>query len=536
MVENLLAYGFENEEHPSVQSTLRDIGNVINSFKNNKQGFGQLTKDLKDMRKIVAEKEQNFYHKLGVSDFRQLNDKLLEIEQKYDCLLPGGQVIEAIKNNFSFLKVSGATDQELADAVTEVVNKYLLEESSNNEQLFNSMIARAFDENEKDSTSAILSFLQKNLTYSKGTKTKRFITSRATSSGGRQRVGLGKVISSYNPKTNKVTASTEGIDGISGKFKKKLEEELLAVYWKENKDKFDQKINVYDLSQKTYRDYVNSFIRKYLGKSKLINIDAVQYDLNRSIASTLGYLGEVRATLILKELVPNASTRGTGNLRTELKKQEIPIDVVCAANGFQIKNYTLDNNAVDFSNTMLVPNWMSGRLKIEGELYDVLIALFGIYWYNQPLTQGNAKGIEEYTNEVYNKIDKELLVALKPIFDSRIPQMLKMTDSFSVKGDPLFHSQKLYFNTFFWINKYLVPASWILDQLIENLQKMDSGVITSSYSFNKQEKGSKNRFQVSGYDLRNKGKAPGNLYDMASKVKVNYNISIDLTEFANLRV
>lgn len=534
MVKNLLVYGFENDEHPSVQSSLREISNAIKTFKESKQGFDQLSNDLKDIRDLVAKKEQSFYTKIGVSDFRGLNDKILELEQKYACLLPGGRVIDMIKNNFSFLKVSGATDQELADAVAEVINKYLFEESSNNEQLFNSMMAKAFDENEKDATSAILSFLQKNLTYSKGTKTKRFITSRAIDGGYKQRVGLGKIISSYNQKTNKVTASIEGIDGISSKFKKKLEEELLAIYLKDNKGKFDNKINVFDLSQKTYREYVNSFIHSCLGKT--VDIESTQYDLNRSIASTLGYLGEVRATLILKELAPNATTRGTGNLRTAAKKQEIPIDIVCAANGFQIKNYTLDGNTVDFSNSMLVPNWISGRLKIEGELYDVLIALFGIYQYNQPITHGDPDNLEDYI-KMYNSIDNEFFRMLKPIFDSRIPQMLKMADTFSVDGDPLFHSQRLYFNTFFWVNKYLVPASWILDQLINSLQKMDKdgGIINSSYSFNKQGKGSKDRFQVSGQRFRRTGDSPKNLYDMAKKVKVNYNISIDLTEFANLR-
>jgi hypothetical protein len=75
-----------------------------------------------------------------------------------------------------------------------------------------------------------------------------------------------------------------------------------------------------------------------------------------------------------------------------------------------------------------------------------------------------SKGPEDlpiYEDE-YDAIQEEFK-NLKPIFDSRIPQMLKIADEFSVNGDPLLHSNRLYFNTFFWINKHLVPSSWILE-------------------------------------------------------------------------
>jgi hypothetical protein len=60
-----------------------------------------------------------------------------------------------------------------------------------------------------------------------------------------------------------------------------------------------------------------------------------QFDLNASFASVTGYLGEVRAVALLKQLLPNDNNiRGTGNLRDTAKKQEIPIDVVCESCGF----------------------------------------------------------------------------------------------------------------------------------------------------------------------------------------------------------
>jgi hypothetical protein len=79
--------------------------------------------------RTVKDKEDNFYTKLGVTDYNQLNQKIQEIERKYNDLLPGGAIIREIKNRFSFVKISGASDEEIADAVAEVVDDYLIDEA-----------------------------------------------------------------------------------------------------------------------------------------------------------------------------------------------------------------------------------------------------------------------------------------------------------------------------------------------------------------------------------------------------------------------
>ena len=264
----------------------------------------------------------------------------------------------------------------------------------------------------------------------------------------------------------------------------------------------------------------------------------VQYDLNRSISSTIGYLGELRATLMLQELAPGMDTRGTGNLRDAIKGHEIPIDIVCAANGFQIKNYTLDSEQVTFSNKLSSVSWIQSRMQLSGELESVLIALFGMYQYNQPIhpkknedgsySKTPPKRLEEY-NALYSNIEG-LIYELKDLYDSRIPQMMKIIDSFSVDGDPMFHSKRLYFNTFFWINKYLVPASWILDKIINSFEKQAESMITSSYSFHTDNK---MKYAYLGKEHRTKG-LRYNLLDMAKKVKAEYNITIDLSEFVKV--
>jgi hypothetical protein len=72
-------------------------------------------------------------------------------------------------------------------------------------------------------------------------------------------------------------------------------------------------------------------------------------------------------------------------------------------------------------------------MRLSGTIYDILIALFGVYQYNQPLRppfkdrKGNEipepKNLPAYT-QMYNSIyggNNSLFYQLKPLFDARVP-------------------------------------------------------------------------------------------------------------------
>lgn len=541
MLENLLAYGLNNgnENGPTVETALSEIEQIIRSFSKEGNGFKEIAENLKFIKQTVEQKEKDFYKKIGVNDYSELNAKIQALESKYNIFLPDGAIMREIREKFDFTKVKNATDEELAEAVADTVNDFLALEVNTNHLLVDEVLTKS-----TGSPDGILAFLQRNLTIDmgEGSKAKRFITSR-TIKGVKQKVGLGRIITHYDSRTRSVKVAIENIKNISSGFRKKLEDDLTQISEKINNSN-SKKINVFELAATTdaaraiYRDYVNSIILKHLKVP--MDILAEQYDLNRSISSTIGYLGEIRATLFMKELAPNVQVRATGNLRTAVKGQEIPIDLICAANGFQIKNYQLDNNSVTFSNSMLAPNWVEGRLKLTGTIAQALIGLFGIYQYNQPLSESiNNSGKPPADLPLYQSIYMQIEYMfndLKSLFDARIPEMLKIVDEFSVQGDPLLHSQKLYFNTFFWINRYLVPASWILDELIKGLKQINvaGGVIQSAYSFRKSDH-SDLRFQKKGYKHQHTGQAPATMRAAAEKVRASYQITIDLSRFANLR-
>ena len=543
MAENLVAYGLRKpgRNATTVEDRLEHIENFITSYKANDDGYSELINQLHGILSEVKGREQQFYNTLQISDYTELNQKLLEIEKKYSCLLPDGAVMREVRRQFTFLGVTHASNTELSDAISTVLETFI-DDKANEDELFEASLSTLRGGAKTDKKEFLDELIQKELRIDnlEGTSSKRFVTTRSG-----KKVGLGKIVVSFTPpnKKNKkgaiVKTSLDGVH-ISPAFRTKLEKELTNLYGKYNDT--GNKIDALSIEPAAYRERINEIIEAKLKCSlSSLGLQLHQFDLNRSIASTIGYLGEIRATAILNELTPNGA-RGAGNLRDEITGHEIPIDVVCEANGFQIKNYTLDNKTVTFSNELKSMSWVRGRLQITGQLYDVLEELFGIYQYNQPIRATNKddwlpERLDEY-KEIYNKIGNRnngLLYSLQDVYNSRIPFMLKMADTFSVNGDGVFGDRQLYFNTFFWINKYLVPASVMLERLIKQLsnKNLKKKMFSANYSFSEPVQDHMTYAHL-GSRHRESG-LPYSAYNMAQKIKAEYEITIDLTDFVNMK-
>ena len=529
MIENLVAYGFTREGARSVGEVLSDASALISRQNNNLSEMTSFIDELQQIKKKVSERERVFYSRFGVSDYQSLNQKLKDIEQAYDPLLAGGSIVNAIKQKYSFANISKATTEEIASAVEMALEDFMTEDKEN-------LLELAFQTQgyTGKGEEVVHQFIQDNFRVNQGSG--RVITSRKTSSG-RQAVGMGKLIIGYNRKSkNKKGSFIIKTDGItfSSDFRKRIEEALKIL---ENKNGGVGQ-NVFELTRDEFRQEVNMLALSFVsGDAKYYLQQAMkkstEFDLNRSIASVTGYLGEVRAAALLKHLqIDNEKTsfsvRGTGALRSLQTRQEIPIDLVCAGNGFQVKNYTLDDNTVVFSNSLLAPTWLEGRMRLSGSIYEILISLFGVYQYNQPFTgkrASEARGLDQY-KQMYlsiNGTEDSLFYQLKELFDARVPQMLKMYENFSVGGDHTFSVEQIYFNTFYWINSKLVPSSYILDQLINQLKNHSEGIIKTSYTLHQPE---------SNYTYQKKPKEANNssMLKAAKKARITYDISIDLKD------
>lgn len=530
MAENLLKFAFPR----AGEETVADKLNEIESYSANADAELEIfIQELENVKTEVEKREEDFYKKLKVNNYTELKGRLMEISHNYDFLLANRGVIQKIKKDFDFSKVTQrASVEEIAAAVEEALNQHIETEGRN---VVNKAIAeiegKSLRGNHGDALSEYVQKTFKLIEQSSNTN-KRFVTSR-----GGQKVGLGKLIIGYDMRTGKPKLSTEGVVFSSG-FVKKLENLLSKL-----SEQRGTTIDAFSLTRERFKEEVDRYIlesatgetRKLLQRVITEGTATKQFDLNRSIASVTGYCGEVRATAILLQITGDLTTRGTGSLRSDLTGAEIPIDVVCMANGFQIKNYTLNGKSVTFNNTLSALSWVEGRLRLTGKLRDILVNLFGIYQFNQPFsTNGekqinyNPEDVEKYKNEYYNRIygnGDGLFYRFKDVFDARVPTMLKMYEGFSVAGDTDFSLHQMYFNTFFWINQYLVPSSVILDGLIKQLRKKKGAqMISTKYTLYEPDK--KQSFQKNPNLI-----GQSTMSAMAKKLKMEYEIEIELPKF-----
>lgn len=535
----------------TVQNYYEAAKQLLGTDDSDAMNFTALLKELKSILDIVKDNEAKFYGELQVNDLTGLNIKLQNIDTKYEAFLSGGKAYWDIYKQIDFNSIrDAATPEELAEALQDYFTEFFSSEAGR--AALEELIREELEGEEGVvNEQATHDFLQKFLRGKVNEKgAERFILSRKIKNGKGTiivSVGLGKIIKGYDASKGVFIIDTNNLD-ISSGFKKKLLDLLDSIREKalqKSGSLVGPKTNVnFFSSDDEYRNKINEIALGAVSdpdaKARLKRVmeRKNEFDLMRNTASVTGYLGEVRAVAIMEELMPNKSVRGTGKLRSVETGSEIPIDVVCEEYGFQVKNYRMykDQNIVEFSKKMHLPEMLSGRMQFSGSIYDILIDIFGAYQYNQPFTkksvtdaEGNVTPVNKDTLKqyklLYNAIangQKSLFYRLKPVFDTRVPQMLKIVDFFSVAEDQSFLNETFYFNTFYWINKYLVPSSYILKQVIDSLESKVEKYVTTSYSLSQAVKGTS--LQASPNLVGESSQKAANLLSM------KYTINIDLSQ------
>lgn len=535
MAENLLYYGFSRGRGNSVEEVIARADNLIRTSPKNE--MKEFLEELKDMKSRVEQKEFYFYQSFGVSDYQGLNRKIEAIEKAYAPLLTRGEAIWNIRKNIDFDDLSNAhSPEEIKEALTSAIEEFL-HEGNRVGELEEKLTLLGVDEKVDEE---IGKFLQKNLRFEQidSKKKTRFITSRSG-----EKIGLGKFIIGYDFEKHEVIIDAHDVR-VSPQFKKKIES-LLDTLLPDRVRKRGAKT----YTDRGLRKRVNELALEKITDQEAKNyiIEAMkhkeQFDLKANLSSVIGYLGEVRAVAMLNHLMPKSNgtaignASGVGNIFGKFaisgRSEEIPIDVVCMSQGFQIKNYTLTNNKVTFSNRAEAPYILSARMHFTGPLYETLIALFGAYQYNQPMSFSDQKElprIDEY-RDLYSRIyadNDSVFRRLEPLFNSRIPHMLRMSERFKTKeGD--FTKEDVYFNTFYWINKKLVPSSYILTQIIDQLEEISEGQNVTANYYLKQTAPGINFKKIPLMAYRGKP-----ALDAARYLDMGYEITIDLSDVGKI--
>lgn len=326
----------------------------------------------------------------------------------------------------------------------------------------------------------------------------------------------------------------------------------------------------YSKVEDSFRDDVLNVAKEELLRSVDIINDAIlldelkraqdprYYSVTQSAASVRGFLGEIANNAILRSLLNDltgSQVIPTGSLLKNIKgHQEIPVDTVVqlALKRFniQVKNYTLYDGRVQFSFSNQADNLITGRaaMPIESTVTDVLAQFFGAFHFNQPFTDEIyspdqiAKGymsVEQYTEWIYDEFQSpNSYFALSKIFSANIDRIIRLDDVFNVRSNSFFGQRQLYINSFFRINKYYIPASLIIDSIMQTIMRYLDGMKTTYNAVNvtsiKDTWGHNNTLDQIIHDrTRSRTKWQGRelnktAMDMAAAVKVSYDVNFDI--------
>ena len=213
------------------------------------------------------------------------------------------------------------------------------------------------------------------------------------------------------------------------------------------------------------------------------------YETSTSVIK--GFLGEVRTVAALKYLFGSESAAPTGTIQriNESGKSggEIPIDIIFNDFGIQVKNYQINNGEVKYpQNQVQIGTFITNHLRPEHDIQELLLNFFGSYSFNKPIDESIAAdpvALKQYET-IYGRF-KQITKSdgrLQLLFDKYIDNMLSISHEFQANSD-LFADRKLYFNTFFMFGTTFVPASDMVQAIIEEISvaRGERTLITTSY-------------------------------------------------------
>lgn len=286
--------------------------------------------------------------------------------------------------------------------------------------------------------------------------------------------------------------------------------------------------------------------------------NAKLYSVTRSSASVRGFLGEIANNAILRSLLNDVTGKmviPTGSLLRNVKgRQEIPIDTVIkkAMEVFhiQVKNYTLYDGVVTFSYINQADHLITSRahMPLDNTVGTILTQFFGAFHFNQPFSsevysekalQEGYMSVAQYRDWIYSEFQSpSSYSALSKIFSANIDRIIKLDDVFNVKRNNFFGTPQLYINSFFRINKYYIPASLIIQAIMNTIIRylQDANTTYNSVQVTSfadtwgnintldqiREDRTRNRKSWRGQDLNKSA------LDMAKAVRVSYNVTFDI--------
>lgn len=516
---NLLAMPTKAEQVRSLQSAAVLFGNYHGEQDN-------MLDELESMIKTVEDQEKRFYQDIQCENYQGLLKRMEEIpDNGFQCLLPNGKIFQYYSQTYRF-----PISTNMAEAVDELELMINNLQSSSSE-LFNELINTTVEDFQDKVLQSIREYFKQE-GFTKGRKG----TFRFLGTGG-NKVGLARL--NFKKEKDKINVSYDGDVKLSTGLLQKIRQAAIMIQEKTHKgkqlvtDKFATKESFKEDVIRRILDQTSSDTKIIL--RSVLEKEAKNIDITRSYAGLKGFLGEVRALAILAHFFGLKQIQGTGPLKEVASKQSIAVDTLLKLGvkhyGFQVKNYTLKENSVTFDRTLNAVDFVNDRLCAVGDLQSILLAFFGSYQFNQPFADEDLRkrfenswmSVPEYEEIIYNNFQQSF-AAMQNLFDSHLGSILRIGRNFSVDGHAVFGEEQTYYNTFFFIEKEIVPSSQILRGIKETIQ---TGL----------QKTVKTRYELSDaassptFEEHYKKAHPGqNLLDAAEKPRVSYSVTLNVAD------
>ena len=331
---------------------------------------------------------------------------------------------------------------------------------------------------------------------------------------------------------------------------KKEKANVKAAY--DTKKMFNDAFNILESMQNGISSEAQQYIKKALtlkGKSALEN-----YALNSSVNQIKGFLGEVYNNAFLLfmsngNLSAIEKITPTGHI-LNTKGDQLVIDTWLDGFGIQVKNYeknkvmnkgftvTKDYNAYYFITEVLQMS-PTNNTSNTASVADILLNFFTAYDYNRDYGSSSTPDGYKFWQDARARMDKKYkdANAFTNIMMPYLDKLIGIDQAFETKdGMFLLTDEQRYFtNTFFNISGNYIPSSFVVQAIIDNIQKKKDSIMADIITAQFETSYTKSSLDVWNPDITNNDVMTvfGKRDKYAASTKIKYTLTLDVNKIAN---
>ena len=254
--------------------------------------------------------------------------------------------------------------------------------------------------------------------------------------------------------------------------------------------------------------------------------------------SVQGFLAELYWNLALEKIFGSKKVIATGNILNEQGKSlsvDALVKTTFGAAGFQIKSWhTKELNTEGThtvtreprADTFVISNAGLGE---SDELGKLLLSIFGIYAFNQPIPDAT-NDYKKLYEDAFGSDGSILCESMQEIFSGYINKLLRIDNGGNALENILLDGidNKKFLNTFWLINDNIIPSSLIIKNLIEQMKNSSETKKYTSLEITKIVKKADKKWEQKGDNM-----VYPTIREAAKQAQVVYKLRFDLGAMLN---